>query len=133
MRRAALEQNIGLDVGDTAGRIEQPANRVAGVEQQQRMGCERKRYRSCPPRPSWSDGRHAAKTSSGGNREALEPRVDALVVPDADMNLAALQQRHLIHAKSFRQFHAHVGEAFGISRQEFRQERSRSSAAVRRA
>ena len=26
VRRAALEQNIGLDVGNTAGRIEQPAN-----------------------------------------------------------------------------------------------------------
>ena len=43
-------------------------------------------------------------------------------MPDADMNLAALQQRHLIHAKSFRQLHAHVGEAFGISRQESRQD-----------
>ena len=38
------------------------------------------------------------------------------------MNLAAFQQRHLVHAKSFRQFHAHVGEAFGISRQESRQD-----------
>jgi hypothetical protein len=26
VRRAALEQNIGLDVGNTAGCIEQPAN-----------------------------------------------------------------------------------------------------------
>ena len=41
VRRAALEQNIWLDVGNTAGRIEQPANRVAGVQQQQGMGCER--------------------------------------------------------------------------------------------
>jgi hypothetical protein len=35
VRRAALEQNIGLDIGKTAGRIEQPANRVTGVQQQQ--------------------------------------------------------------------------------------------------
>jgi hypothetical protein len=38
VRRAALEQNIRLDVCNTAGRIEQPANRVAGVRQQQGMG-----------------------------------------------------------------------------------------------
>src|SRR5258708_1477333 len=38
------------------------------------------------------------------------------------MNLAALQHRHLIQAKSFRQLHAHVGEAFGISRQKSRQD-----------
>src|SRR5437763_15035402 len=37
------------------------------------------------------------------------------------MNLAVLQQGHLIQAKSFRQLHAHVGEAFGISRQKSRQ------------
>ena len=42
-------------------------------------------------------------------------------MPDADMNLATFQQRHLVHAKSLRQLHAHVGEAFGISRQESRQ------------
>ena len=58
----------------------------------------------------------------GRQCEALEPGVHALIMPDADMNLAALQQRHLIHAKSLRQLHAHVGEAFGISRQESRQD-----------
>ena len=41
VRRAALEQNIGLDVGNTTGRIEQPPNRVTGVQQQQWMGCKR--------------------------------------------------------------------------------------------
>ena len=39
--RAALEQNIGLEVGNTAGRIEQPAHRVAGIQQQQGMRRER--------------------------------------------------------------------------------------------
>jgi hypothetical protein len=58
----------------------------------------------------------------GRQCEALEPGVDALVVPDPNMNLAALQQRHLIQAKSFRQLHAHAGEAFGISRQKSRQD-----------
>src|SRR5438270_9676113 len=43
-------------------------------------------------------------------------------MPDADMNLAAFQQRHLVHSKSLCQLHAHVGEAFGISRQESRQD-----------
>jgi hypothetical protein len=46
----------------------------------------------------------------------------ALIMPDADMNLAALQQRHLIHPKSFHQLHAHIGEVFRIPRQEFRQD-----------
>ena len=44
-----------------------------------------------------------------------------MIVPDPNMNLAALQHGHLIQAKSFRQLHAHVGEAFGISRQKSRQ------------
>src|SRR4051794_7072643 len=43
-------------------------------------------------------------------------------MPDADMNLAAFQQGHLVHAKSLCQPHAHVGKAFGISRQESRQD-----------
>src|SRR3954469_566588 len=43
-------------------------------------------------------------------------------MPDADMDLAAFQQRHLVHAKSLCQLHAHVGEAFGIPRQESRQD-----------
>jgi hypothetical protein len=32
-RRAALKQNIGLDVGNTTGRIERPTNRVARIRQ----------------------------------------------------------------------------------------------------
>jgi hypothetical protein len=40
VRRAALEQNVRLDVGKTASGIEQAPNRVTGVEQQQWMGCE---------------------------------------------------------------------------------------------
>jgi len=31
---STFKQNIRLDFGNTAGRIEQPANRVAGVQQQ---------------------------------------------------------------------------------------------------
>ena len=38
------------------------------------------------------------------------------------MNLAAFQQRHLVNAKRFGQLPAHVGEAFGISRQKSRQD-----------
>jgi hypothetical protein len=34
VRRAALKKNIGLDVGETAGRVEQPANRVPRFQQQ---------------------------------------------------------------------------------------------------
>src|ERR1700693_4728215 len=43
-------------------------------------------------------------------------------MPDADMDLAAFQQGDLVHAKSLRQLHAHVGKPFGISRQESRQD-----------
>ena len=31
--RAALQQNIGFDVGETAGGVEQPANGIAGFQQ----------------------------------------------------------------------------------------------------
>src|SRR5689334_16444472 len=54
----------------------------------------------------------------GRQCEAFEPGIYALIVPDTEMNLAAFQQWHLVHAKSVRQLHAHVGEAFGILRQE---------------
>src|SRR5262249_39759015 len=54
----------------------------------------------------------------GRQYEALKPGIHALIMPDAEMDLAAFQQWHLVHAKSFRQPYAHVGEAFGISRQE---------------
>ena len=47
---------------------------------------------------------------------------NTMIVPDADMNLAAFQHRYLIHSESFRQLHAYVGEAFGVSRQESRQD-----------
>jgi hypothetical protein len=43
-------------------------------------------------------------------------------VPDADVNLTAFQQRHLVHAESFSQLHVDVGEVPGISRQESRQD-----------
>jgi hypothetical protein len=57
----------------------------------------------------------------GRQCKALELGVDALIVPDAEMNLAALQQGHHFQAKRFRQLHAHVGETFGVSRQKSRQ------------
>src|SRR5258708_19218356 len=54
----------------------------------------------------------------GRQYEALKPGIHALIMPDAEMDLAAFQQWHLVHAKSLRQLYAHVREAFGISRQE---------------
>ena len=39
-------------------------------------------------------------------------------MPDPDMNLATFQQGHLVHAERLSQLHPHVGEAFGIARQE---------------
>src|ERR687887_2922082 len=54
----------------------------------------------------------------GRQYEALKPGIHALIMSDAEMHLAAFQQWHLVHAKSLRQLYAHVGEAFGIPRQE---------------
>ena len=51
VRRAALEQNIGLDIGNVTGRIEQPANGVPGVQQQQRMGRKGNESRTTDSRP----------------------------------------------------------------------------------
>src|SRR5436190_23845513 len=45
----------------------------------------------------------------------------ALVVPDPDMNITALQQGYLSQTKNLRQLHAHVGEALSIARQKSRQ------------
>src|ERR1700730_916240 len=117
VRGAALKQKIGLDVGNATGRIEQAANGVTGIQKQQRMGCK------------GNDINRAAATKLerrtasgediiGGQCEAHEPRIHALIVPDTEMNLAALQQGYLVHAKSLRQLYTHVGEAFGIPRQE---------------
>src|SRR6266478_3877634 len=38
-------------------------------------------------------------------------------MPDADMHLTAFQQGHLVHTKSLRQLHTHIGETFGMPRQ----------------
>ena len=45
-----------------------------------------------------------------------------MIVPNADMDLAPLQQWHLIHAERLGQSHAHVGEPFRVARQEFQQD-----------
>src|SRR5947209_1668406 len=54
----------------------------------------------------------------GRQYEAFEPGVHALIVPDPDVNLAAFKHRHLVHAERLRQLHAHVGEAYGVAREE---------------
>jgi hypothetical protein len=110
-----------VEIRHTAGCIEQPANRVTGVEQQQRVGCQRNdidHAAAAKRKRRAARGQHIVRRQC----EALEPRIHTLIMPDADMNLAALQQRHLIHPKSFHQLHAHIGEVFGIPRQEFRQD-----------
>jgi hypothetical protein len=96
-------------------RIEQPANRVTGI--QQRMRCQRSnidqvavaKSKRCTVRSENIIGRQC---------EAIEPGVHTLIVPDPDMNLAAFEQRYLVHAESIRQLDAHIGEALGVSRQE---------------
>src|SRR5262249_5326733 len=100
---------------------EQPPNRVTRVQQQQWMVCKRNDIDHAVA-PKLERRAAGGQDIIGRQCEALEPGVHALIVPDADMNLSAFQQRHLIHAKSFRQLYADVGEVFGISRQESRQD-----------
>ena len=49
---------------------------------------------------------------------ALEASI-ALIVSDADVNLAAFQHGGLFATKGLGQFHLHIGKAFSVSRQEF--------------
>src|SRR5947209_913698 len=66
----------------------------------------------------WGEG---GQNLIGWQHATLEARI-ALVMSDAYMNLAAFQHWSLLVTKSFAQFHAHVGKAFSISRQEDRQD-----------
>jgi len=52
-----------------------------------------------------------------GQYAALEASI-ALIMSDADMNLAAFQHGGLFATKGLIQLHVHIGKAFGISRQE---------------
>ena len=97
--RAALEQNVGLDVCETASCVEQPPNRVTGLEQQQRISCE----------AADIDHSGVAKLERWGARgqnlvrrqcEALEAAIGTLFVSDADVNLAAFQHGGLLATKS---------------------------------
>src|SRR5262245_26298337 len=56
-----------------------------------------------------------------GQYATLEASV-ALVMSDADMDLATLKHGGLFAAKSLGQFHVHIGKAFSIARQERRQD-----------
>ena len=51
---------------------------------------------------------------------ALEASI-ALIMSDADVNLAAFQHGGLFATKGLSQFHVHIGKTFCISRQKFRQ------------
>jgi hypothetical protein len=44
----------------------------------------------------------------------------ALIMSDADMNLAAFEHGGLFATKGLIQLHVHIGKEFGISRQEHR-------------
>src|ERR1043166_4709567 len=90
MRCPALDQNVRLDVGETAGCIEHLANRVTRVQQQQRKTHEAANI----------DHAGAAKlqrwSTCGQNLicwqcAALEAAIASLVVSDTEVNLAAFQ------------------------------------------
>src|SRR5215510_3010046 len=120
MRGAALQHDIGLDVCQTARRVEQPTDGVTGLQKQQRVG----RKADDVDHPGATDlerlvacGQHLVRRQD----ERLEPAMRPLIMPDADVNLAAFQHRDLFEAKRFDHFDVHVGKPLGVSRQESRQ------------
>src|SRR6516162_11639601 len=87
--RAAFEEDFRLDIGESTGRIKQPANRITGVKEQQGMGRKGDDInRAIVAKLEFRrvGGQHVI----GWQRDTIEPRVHALIVADADMNFAAL-------------------------------------------
>src|SRR5262245_6377006 len=97
VRGAALEQNIGLDVGETTSRVEQSPNRVTRSQQQQRIGRQAADIdRACVAK---LEQRLAHRQNLiRCQRAALEAWI-ALIVSDADVNLAAFQHGGLLVAE----------------------------------
>jgi hypothetical protein len=114
VRGATLEQDIGSDVCEAAGCVEQPADRIAGVQQQQRI--RRKTADIYDARLPESDG--WSSDSQGVNRRqdtALEAGI-TLIKSDAHMSLAAFEHGCLRRTEGFSEMYMYVGIALGISR-----------------
>ena len=119
--RAAFEQDVGFDVCQTARRIELHAHRVARLQQQQWMG------RKAADVDHFAGSNVERWIARGQDlvrqqRVAREGGIDTLIVPDAQVHVAAFQQGHLGGSKRLGQFDLHVGKARSVSRQECRQD-----------
>lgn len=119
VRRATLQQDIGPHVGEAAGCVEQPADGIAGVQQQQRKGGKG---------ADIDDARATEIEGWGGDRQGVDrwqnPALEAgiaLINSDAHVSFAAFEQGRLRRTEGFGEMHMHVGTALGISRQEPRE------------
>lgn len=114
VRCATLQQDIGPDVGETASRVEQPPDRIARVQQQQRKSG--KAADIYDPRLTEIEG--WGSDGQGVNRwqqPALEAGI-ALINSDAHVSLAAYEHGCLRRTEGFSEAYMHVGKALGISR-----------------
>ena len=115
MRRAALKRDIRLYTCDTASCVEHSAHRVTQFQQQQRR---RRKANDIDRGGVAGPGRRVGRGQNIVRRqyEASEAVIAPLIVSDADVNFAALQQGHLLGAKGLGQLYLHVGETNSVSR-----------------
>jgi len=114
VRCATLQQNIGPDVCKAARRIEQPPDRIAGVQQQQRIGGKT---------ADIYDARLTEIEGAGSDSQGIDGRQDptveariTLIKSDADVCLATLKNFCLSRTERFHELHMYVGKPLGISR-----------------
>ena len=112
-------RTLRFEVCQTASGIELHAYRVARLQQQQWIG------RKAPDVDHFAGSNVERWIACGQDlvrqqRVAREGGIDTLIVPDAQVHLAAFQQGHLGGTKGLGQFHLHVGKARSVSGQKCR-------------
>jgi len=119
VRCATFQQDIGSDVREAASGVEQLADGIATVQQEQRTGGKVAHvyHTRATEIERWRSDRQGI---SRRQEAALEAGI-ASIKSDADVNLAAFEQRRLRKTESFRDLDMHIGKALGISRQKPRQ------------
>jgi hypothetical protein len=100
-------------------RVELHAHRVTRLQQQQRMAGEAADI-------DHVGGAHGERRRARGQdlvghqRVAREAWMDTLIVPDAEVHIAAFQQSYLRRAQRLGQLDLHVRKSRNVSRQECR-------------
>jgi len=119
VRCATFQQNIGPDVGEAASGVEEDPDRIARVQQQQRI--RDKVADIYDTRPTEIDGWRSDSQGVGWWQEAaLEPGVGS-IKSDAHMSFTAFEHRCLRRTESFGDLDMDIGKALGIPRQKPRQ------------